>query len=169
MSLSKAMQVYHDALNKGDIQRAYRGILGFMSELRTELEQKYPDYVFSQVYPGYMDMSYFAITPMELRTGKLKVALVYLHEANRFELWLSANNRKLQKKWIDVLSQQEDMQYRVSEVGVGIDSIVEYIVHVQPNFDARAALKQSLEMNTLRFIKDMETRIHDVQKENEHA
>ena len=169
MSLSKAMQVYHDALNKGDIQKAYRGILEFMSELRTELEQKYPDYVFSQVYPGYMDMSYFAITPMEMRTRKLKVALVYLHEANRFELWLSANNRKLQKKWIDVLSQCEDMQYRVSEVGVGIDSIVEYIVHVQPNFDARAALKQSLEMNTLRFIKDMETRIHDVQKENEHA
>ncbi len=169
MTLSKAMQVYHDALNKGDIQRAYRSILGFMSELRTELEQKYPDYVFSQVYPGYMDMSYFAITPMELRTVKLKVALVYLHEANRFELWLSANNRNLQKKWIDVLSQSEDMQYRVSEVGVGIDSIVEYIVHVQPNFDARAALKQSLEMNTLRFIKDMETRILDVQKENEHA
>jgi len=68
-----------------------------------------------------------------------------------------------------VLSQSGDMQYRVSEVGVGIDSIVEYIVHVQPNFDARAALKQSLEMNTLRFIKDMETRILDVQKENEHA
>lgn len=169
MTLSKAMQVYHDALNKGDIQRAYRSILGFMSELRTELEQKYPDYVFSQVYQGYMDMSYFAITPMELRTVKLKVTLVYLHEANRFELWLSANNRNLQKKWIDVLSQSEDMQYRVSEVGVGIDSIVEYIVHVQPNFDARAALKQSLEMNTLRFIKDMETRILDVQKENEHA
>lgn len=169
MSLSKAMQVYHDALHKGEIQRAYRGILGFMSELRTELEQKYPDYVFTQVYPGYMDMSYFAITPVELRNRKLKIALVYLHEANRFELWLSANNRKLQKEWIDVLNQREDMQYRVSEAGVGIDSIVEYIVHVQPNFDAREALKQSLEMNTVRFIKDMETLLQGGSKENEHA
>lgn len=163
MSLSKALHVYHEALNKGDIQKAYRSILSFIFELRTELEQKYPEYAISQVYQGYMDMSYFAITPPELRAKKLKIALVYLHEANRFELWLSANNRKLQKEWIDVLNQVENLDYRVSELGVGIDSIVEYIVHVSPNFEAKEALKQSLTINIDRFIKDMEGLINPEQ------
>lgn len=163
MSLSKALQVYHEALNKGDIQKAYRSILSFIFELRTELEQKYPKYAISQVYQGYMDMSYFAITPPELRAKKLKIALVYLHEANRFELWLSANNRKLQKEWIDILNQVENLDYRVSELGVGIDSIVEYIVHVSPNFEAKEALKQSLTINIDRFIKDMEGLINPEQ------
>lgn len=163
MSLSKALQVYHEALNKGDIQKAYRSILSFINELKTELELKYPEYARSQVYQGYMDMSYFAITPPELRAKKLKIALVYLHEANRFELWLSANNRKLQKEWIDILNQVENLDYRVSELGVGIDSIVEYIVHVSPNFEAKEALKQSLTINIDRFIKDMEGLINPEQ------
>ena len=163
MSLSKALHVYHEALNKGDIQKAYRSILSFIFELRTELEQKYPEYAISQVYQGYMDMSYFAITPPELRAKKLKIALVYLHKANRFELWLSANNRKLQKEWIDVLNQVENLDYRVSELGVGIDSIVEYIVHVSPNFEAKESLKQSLAMNIDRFIKAMEGLINPEQ------
>ena len=163
MSLSKALQVYHEALNKGDIQKAYRSILSFIFELKTELGQKYPKYAISQVYQGYMDMSYFAITPPELRAKKLKIALIYLHEANRFELWLSANNRKLQKEWIDVLNQVENLDYRVSELGVGIDSIVEYIVHVSPNFEAKESLKQSLAMNIDRFIKAMEGLINPEQ------
>ena len=168
MSLSKALQVYHEALNKGDIQKAYRSILSFIFELKTELGQKYPKYAISQVYQGYMDMSYFAITPPELRAKKLKIALVYLHEANRFELWLSANNRKLQKEWIDILNQVENLDYRVSELGVGIDSIVEYIVHVSPNFEAKESLKQSLAMNIDRFIKAMEGLINSEQR-CEHA
>ena len=166
MSLSKALQVYHEALNKGDIQKAYRSILSFIFELKTELGQKYPKYAISQVYQGYMDMSYFAITPPELRAKKLKIALVYLHEANRFELWLSANNRKLQKEWIDILNQVEN-RFKVFILfilfGVGIDSIVEYIVHVSPNFEAKEALKQSLTINIDRFIKDMEGLINPEQ------
>ncbi|HCT63441.1 MAG TPA: hypothetical protein DIC19_05010 [Erysipelotrichaceae bacterium] len=167
-SLSKALQVYHEALDKGDIQRAYRFIIKFMSELRTELAQKYPEYKVTQVYQGYMDMSYFAISAPELRAKKLKIALVYLHQANRFELWLSASNRKVQKEWIDVFNQKENFEYRISELGVGIDSIVEYIVHVSPNFEAKAALKQSLAMNIVRFIKDMEGLINHEQG-SEHA
>lgn len=167
-SLSKALQVYHEALAKGDIQRAYRFIIKFMSELRTELAKKYPEYAISQVYQGYMDMSYFAITAPELKAKKLKIALVYLHEANRFELWLSASKRKVQKEWIEQLNQKENFEYRISEVGVGIDSIVEYIVHVSPNFEAKAALKQSLAMNTVRFIKDMEVLMEHKQG-SEHA
>lgn len=155
-SQSKSMQVYHEALDKGDIQKAYRAILSFMAELRAELKMKYPDARVGQVNQGFMDMSYFAFTPQALHTKKLIIALVYLHAANRFELWLSANNRSIQKKMIDTLNQVEDFDYRISDFGSGMDSIVEWIVHVEPNFDAKASLKSSLELNLLRFTKDME-------------
>ena len=155
-SLSKSMQIYHEALDKGDIQKAYRTILGFIAELRNALELKYPECVVSQIYQGFMDMSYFAITPKALRARKLKIALVYLHEANRFELWLSANNRSIQKQTIQYFNQIEDFDYRVSEFGTGIDSIVEWIVHVEPNFEAKSSLKSSLELNVLRFTNNIE-------------
>lgn len=155
-SLSKSMQIYHEALDKGDIQKAYQAILAFMSELRSTLELKYPECVVSQIYQGAMDMSYFAITPKALRARKLKIALVYLHEANRFELWLSANNRSIQKQMIHYFNQIEEFDYRVSEFGVGIDSIVEWIVHVEPNFEAKTSLKSSLELNVLRFTNNIE-------------
>jgi len=39
----------------------------FMSELRSYLESKYPDYTAGNLYFGYMDMTYFAFTPADLK------------------------------------------------------------------------------------------------------
>ena len=89
-------------------------------------------------------------------TGVQTCALPILHEANRFELWLSANNRSIQKQTIQYFNQIEDFDYRVSEFGTGIDSIVEWIVHVEPNFEAKSSLKSSLELNVLRFTNNIE-------------
>jgi len=41
-----------------------------------------------------MDMTYFAFTPSELKEKKLKIAIVYLHEQNRFDAWLGAVTEK---------------------------------------------------------------------------
>ena len=104
-SLNEDIREYTAQLQKGSIQRAYKGIMVFMSELKSALERKYPDYTSSALYYGYMDMTYFAITPPPpLKDKKLKIALVYLHTENRFEYWLAAANRMIQADIIKTLS-----------------------------------------------------------------
>ncbi len=92
--LDRLVREYTVQLGKGRIQRAYKGILSFLSGLGAYLKDKYPDHSLSALYPGYMDMSYFAFTPPYLRDKRLKIAVVYLHEDNRIEAWLGGVNRK---------------------------------------------------------------------------
>ena len=62
-SLDKQIQEYRTQLRKGHIQKAYKGIMTFMSDLKTHLEKSSPDYVVSSLYFGYLDMTYFALHP----------------------------------------------------------------------------------------------------------
>jgi len=155
-SLNKEIKEYTLQLSQGHIQKAYRGILSFMSELRTQLEKDYPDYTLGTMYAGYMDMSYFAFTPLDLKRKKLKIALVYLHTENRFEVWLTGFNRQIQSETIEVLRSIDLKQFVLSEVGPGIDSIIAYPIIKRPNFNKPEQLKQQIEINTLTFIKEME-------------
>ena len=99
-NLNDAINEYTAQLQKGQIQIAYRGIMTFMSTLKSTLESNHPDYAASGLYFGYMDMTYFAFTPLELKRRNLKIAIVYLHQENRFELWLVGTNRKIQAEYI---------------------------------------------------------------------
>ena len=95
-SLSDAMSEYRAQMQKGVIQQAYRGLMDYMSALKTELKAKHPDYqVSGSLYFGYMDMTYFAFTPPALKEKGLKIAIVFVHETFAFEAWLSAANRGL--------------------------------------------------------------------------
>ena len=62
-TMNEFVQEYTQQLAKGSIQKAYRGIMAFMSDLRSDLIKKYPDFSVSGLYFGYMDMTYFAFTP----------------------------------------------------------------------------------------------------------
>jgi len=48
------------------IQTAYRGIIHFMIRLQTLIQAEYPNFEVSGVYRGYMDMTYFAFSPVLL-------------------------------------------------------------------------------------------------------
>jgi len=72
-SLDKFIQEYRLQLSKGHIQKAYKGIMTFMSSLKSQLEKAHPEYITSALYFGYMDMSYFAFTPPDLKVKKLKL------------------------------------------------------------------------------------------------
>ena len=154
-SLNQCIQEYRKQLRIGDIQKAYKGIISFMLGLRTELENKYPEHLKSSVYYGYMDMTYFAFTPAELRNMGLKIAIVYLHEKGTFEAWLAADNRKIQADYIKVLKNKEVGEYKISEVFPRVDSIVESVLAAWPDFDAPAELKMQIEIAAMSFTNDM--------------
>jgi len=149
------IQEYRIQLSKGCIQKAYKGIMTFMSDLRTYLEGKHPDYSASALYFGYMDMTYFAFTPSDLKKKKLKIAIVFLHEDCKFELWLAGNNRRIQAEYIELLKRKDIGKYTLSQINPGVDSIIESIIVEQPNFNNLEQLKKEIETKTLEFVKDV--------------
>jgi len=89
-SFPEAVNQYRKQLKNGAIQQAYRGVMKYIMGLRTHFTKKYPAYAVSgSIYYGYMDMTYFSVFPKSIIDRKLKIAIVFLHEAFRFEVWLS--------------------------------------------------------------------------------
>lgn len=155
-TLNDQIKEYTAQLEKGHIQKAYRGIMNFMSRLRTSLAGRYPDCTVSGLYPGYMDMTYFAFTPAGLKSRQLKIAVVYLHEQGRFEAWLVGANRKVQAGMIKRFTGCDTGGFRLSRVNPGVDSILECVLTEQPDFDSPAKLTALMEEKTLAFIRGVE-------------
>lgn len=157
-SFYEAMQEYHAQMQKGILPKAYKGLMEFILSLRTHLQKKYPEYgISNNLYEGYMDMTYFSLLPPELKTRKLKIAIVYLHQAGRFEAWLAAVNKQVQTQYWEILKNSEWQKYQLVPSTQGFDSILEYILVPTPQFDNLPLLTGLIERGTLEFIRDIET------------
>ncbi|NTW73047.1 MAG: hypothetical protein HGA49_12520 [Eubacteriaceae bacterium] len=161
-SLNKHIREYRLQLSKGQIQKAYKGIMTFMSSLSTYLESSYPDYTLSALYFGYMDMTYFAFTPKNLKNKKLKIAIVYLHEKGIFEVWLAGNNRKIQGSYLDLLRCKNIGNYQLSQFLPGVDSIIESVLVEKPDFDRPEELKKQIEGKTIEFVNAIISYLSDI-------
>ena len=146
---------YTIQLRKGQIQKAYKGIMTFMSELKNYMAGRHPEYAASALYFGYMDMTYFAFTPVELKKKNLKIAVVYLHEQNRFEVWLGGSNRKVQAEYIELLRKMDIGCYKLSQTGPGVDSIIEVQIDDRPDFEHAADLMQKIEDKTIELSNNI--------------
>ena len=58
-------------------------------------------------------MSYFAVLTPTLRNIGLKIAVVFNYTDFRLELWLSANNKRIQKKYWDQMRDYPWKEYTV--------------------------------------------------------
>ena len=158
------MELFHECINeyrrqleRGAIQKAYRGLMEYIMGLRTHFMKTYPDYVVSgNIYYGYMDMTYFSVIPKSIKERKLKVAIVFLHESFRFEAWLSGVNRQVQTQYWKSIKESGWDKYRIVPQAKGVDSIVEKILVNKPNFSDLDALTKQIESATLIFIQDVE-------------
>lgn len=129
----------------------------FVMYLRTYFQKKYPDdYVSGSIYYGYMDMSYFSFVPQSLKERKLKIAIVFLHEAFRFEVWLAALNKQVQIEYWNLFKDSDWDKYQVVPSTKGFDSILEYILVDNPDFRDLDALTSQIEEETLKFTQDIE-------------
>ena len=154
-SLNGHISEYTKQLKIGSIQKAYRGIMGFMSALKSDMESKYPGYTSSALYFGYMDMTYFAFTPLELKKKSLKIAIVYLHEENRIEAWLGDGYRKVQADYFEKLRHRDIGSCKLSRVSPGVDSILEMEILKQPDFDHVEDLMQTIGSRTIAFAESV--------------
>jgi len=153
-SINKSFKEYSIQLSKGVIQKAYRGIMSFMSGLKTYLEGKHPEFSASALYAGYMDMTYFALTPSCLKEKGLKIAVVFLHEEACFEIWLAGANRRIQAEQIAALRSRDIRGYALSEPAPGVDAIVSWRLDVEPDFDDPQNTMERIDSCVVRFIDD---------------
>lgn len=156
-TLQKNMLEYRSQLEKGKIQLAYKGLMEYLSALRNDFSREYPEYEFpGTLYFGYMDMSYFSIVPPSLKPHKLKIAVVFLHQEFRFEVWLSGVNRQVQNDCWQRIKEMGWNRYPLVAKIQGSDAIIEHILVESPNFDEPEQLNQLIESETKDFILKIE-------------
>jgi hypothetical protein len=155
-TLNKNIDEYKKQIEKGDIKKAYQGLMEYLMGLRTYLKKTYLNHSVSGLYQGYMDMSYFTFTPETLKSRKLKVALIFVHDEARFEVWLVGFNKQVQKEYWEVFKQCNCCEYRVPETTKGVLSIAEHILTDNPDFDDSDTLTTQIERGMLRFIERIE-------------
>ncbi len=156
-SLQENMIEYKKQLQKGIIQKAYQGLMEYMMSLKNHFTNKYPDFsIPGSIYYGYMDMTYFSILPKSMKDRDLKIAIVFLYDTFRFEIWLSGKNKQVLSKYWKVFKKSNWDKYKIVEPVKGIDSIVEHILVDNPDFSDLDDLTKQLDKGTLIFIKDIE-------------
>jgi len=156
--LQESMNDLRKMLESGALPKAYRGLMDFMQGLRNHLSQKYAGrFSVSSFYQGFMDMSYFAFTPDSLKALGLKVAIVFVFETFRFEVWLAANNKKTQEKYWNIIRESGWDKYRVVPAIQGYDSILEHVLADDPDFSDPQALSNLIEDGLFDFIQDVES------------
>ncbi|MBN1618039.1 hypothetical protein JW887_01695 [Candidatus Dojkabacteria bacterium] len=156
-SINDNIQEYRLQMQKGDVPTAYREILKYMLKLKTYFQKQYANLSLpGGLYQGYMDMTYFSIIPESLKSKKLKIAVVFIHEDTRFEVWLSGYNKNVQKKYLDLMQKKDLGKYRTPPSLDGYDSILEYTLVEDPDFDNQEELTTRIEKGVVDFIKDVE-------------
>ena len=164
-SIQQDMDSLKKQLEQGSIQRAYRALIAFMMNLRTRFSNEYGDSAVSALYQGYMDMTYFALFPASLKKHDLKIAIVFNYHDFRFEAWLAARNRKVQRKYWEIFKDSLWPGYRVVAPAVGIDSIIECDLAGDFDISDIDALSLKIESITKDFIIDVETSLAKHQTE----
>ena len=150
------MNEYKKQLQNGVIQKAYRGLMECIMDLRTHLQHKYPDYFVSAIYYGYMDMTYFSFTSRTLQERRLKAAIVFIHDAFKFEVWLAGHNKSVQDKYWKLFKESGWDKYRLVPSTKDADSIIEHVLVEDPDFSDLESLTKRIEKESLRFIGDVE-------------
>jgi hypothetical protein len=156
-SLQENMIEFRKQLEKGAIQKAYFGLMEYMMSLKNYFSDQHPDFSTpGSLYNGYMDMTYFSIYPKSLKDRDLKIAIVFLYDTFRFEVWLSGKNKQVLAKYWQVFSKNKWNKYKIVEPTKGVDSVVEHILVDNPDFSDLDVLTKQIEQGTLKFIQDIE-------------
>jgi hypothetical protein len=156
-SFNESMQVYKEQLTLGDIQKAYSGLMEYFRYLRTYFKYTYPDhFLSSNIYYGYMDMTYFSFSSASIKNRKLKAAIVFIHETCQFEVWLAGINRDVQKSFCKLIEESDWNKYHIGSTDKGVDYILDHGLVADPNFNDLEALTKQIETGALAFIQDVE-------------
>jgi hypothetical protein len=154
--LRQDLEELHLLLEEGALRRAYVAIVSYMSGLRNVLATAHKDWSITGLYQGYFDMTYFAVVTPSLKARDLKLALVFDYTAFRFEVWLAARNRTVQRRYWELLRNSEWSPESLVEPAVGVDAIVVAFVGGGLDLDGPEALTASFQRVAERLSSEIE-------------
>ncbi len=155
-TLDKDIQELRKRLKDEVIQRAYRGIIAHVSRLRTVFVPFCDgERAISGLYQGYFGMTYFALFSEELKARDLKLAVVFNYESFAFEVWLAARNRKVQRRYWELLLDSGYKKHPLVEPAVGIDAIVMAVLAQEYTFEEEETLTARIVEGVAAFEQDI--------------
>ena len=161
-TLDKDIRELRKHLSDGSVQRAYTGIITYMSRLRKVFTDHKGERSVSGLYQGYFDMTYFALFSDALKERGLKLAVVFNYETFGFEVWLAARNRKVQRQYWELLSSAGYRKHRLVEPAVGIDAIATTVLAAEYSMEAEDSLTKQIVEGVTVFGRDIESFMSDV-------
>lgn len=148
---------YRNQIKKGDVKKAYQGLMKYFEELRLYLKNKYPDYFLSgSINYGHMDYTYFYFFPKSLKQKKLKVVILFIHDTFKIEAWLSGYNKNVQSKYWKLFTEKGWNKYHIASTTKNVDYISDCILADNPDFSDLSALTSQIEKGAIKFIKEIE-------------
>ncbi|PKM72959.1 MAG: hypothetical protein CVU91_08025 [Firmicutes bacterium HGW-Firmicutes-16] len=151
-TLNQLIDEYTSQLQKGEIQTAYKEILEFFGKLKSDYIKKYPQYDTGGIYQGYMDMTYLPLSTAQIKDKGLKIAIVYLHEKGTFEVWLSARNRDIAKRFDSVFNSISFDNRSIFHDDSNPDAIIECTLISKPDFENQDSLTEIIEHGVEGFV-----------------
>lgn len=152
-NFSNYIAIYKEQLEKGDIQKAYTGLVRYVSNLKTHLSKTMiNDFSFGNISQGYMDYTYFYFFNDFLRERKLRFGIVLNHEKMRFELWLMGQNAEVQSHYWDLLKQTKWNKKRSIKPKY---SELEVVLVENPDFDDLDTLTAKIEKEVVNYLNEI--------------
>ncbi len=134
---------YKAQLDKGDIQKAYTGLVKYVMKLKTDLSKRQSDrFSFGGILQGYMDYTYFYFSNDYLKNNKLKFGLVLNHLEMRFEVWLLGSTVNIQGTYWNLL---KAAKWNANRTEMPRYAILETTVVENPDFSDLCALTEQIE------------------------
>ena len=157
-NVNELVNIYTELLKEGELQIAYRSILGFVNKLRIKIMNEHPEYAVGTTYLGQMDITFFSVSTKLLQENGLKILVLYEHEENTFNLWLSSRNRNIAKNLETIFRSLKD-HYNISKDENNKDSILEYRIIQTPDFDRQEDMMLMILSHLITFISMIEQQL----------
>ncbi len=100
-------------------------------------------------------MTYFAVFPDTLKKRGLKLAIVFNYETFGFEVWLAARNRKVQKRYWELLLNTGYKKHPLIEPAVGIDAILASVLTADYSLETEKRLTAHIIEGVTAFERDI--------------
>ena len=117
--------------------------------------------------PGVHGYDVFCSFPSSLKRLDLKIAIVFNYDAFRFEAWLAARNRKVQREYWELFKDSQWAEYRLVAPAGGIDSILECDLAKDFDLSDPDDLTSKIGTKTSAFIDSVESFLSEHQVHEE--